>query len=123
MEDSDHSQNSQKNNMICPSEEHPEAPETSLIITDRIRSYSTLAKYPLRRSTYSFLPSAVAYQKQAIRSFKLISGIRYSLTLLREMNAGSESEFHEMVERLDVSKMELSRTIDREEDMRKECSL
>lgn len=70
MKDSDHSQNSQSN-MICPGEEHPEAPETSLIITDGIRSYSTLAKYPLRRSTYCFLPNAVAYQKQAIRSFKL----------------------------------------------------
>lgn len=69
MKDSDHSQNSQ-DNMICPSE-HPEAAETSLIIIDEIRSYSTPAKYPLRRSTCHFLPSAVAYRKQAIRSFKL----------------------------------------------------
>lgn len=45
------------------------------------------------------------------------------MTPLQEMNAGSGSEFHEMVERLDVSKMQLSQTIDREEDMRKECSL
>lgn len=69
MKDSDHSQNSQ-DNMICPSEEHPEAAETSLIITDGIRSYSIPAKYPFRRSIYHFLLCAVTYQKQAIRSCK-----------------------------------------------------
>lgn len=46
------------------------------------------------------------------------------MTLLQAMTAGSGSEFHEMVERLDVSEMEPSQTIDREEDMlRKGCSL
>lgn len=69
------------------------------------------------KTSYSLL------QNKLFALSRFTFGIRYGVTLLREIKARSWSEFHEMEKRLDVSEMELSQTVDREENSRKECSL
>lgn len=79
-----------QDNMICPSEEHPWAAETSLIIIDEIRrGYSAPAKYPLRRSTIPLPSQRSSIPKSSYLLFQALFGIRYSVTLLQEINAAS----------------------------------